>query len=457
MDKNSWNITEKIEPMLTGEELKRKMEVLPVYDKAIRNENQAVRLMELNKVYSFYLPSDMSVEIYTKLYLAMVRSLQKKQGKLAVQQRNLNGKKMRAYANGTETSFDGIIGGSDSFSIIGCSAIGKTTAISKSIALFGGENVIEMENPFCKVIPVINVQCPFDCSSRSMLLAILQKIDTALGTSYYDMAIKARSTINMMIVSVAQILLNHVAVLCIDEVQNLIKHRAGTQLVSMLTELLNESGISIVFIGTPEVEPFFESADYLSMRTLGLRYGRCEYGDYFIRFCKRLWEFQYVSDVIELEDSVIHWLYEHSAGTVAHVLFLFFTAQEISILDGREVVDLQALESAYQRMSMLHSHIQPTIQVGKKKVASKKEKRKKTAMLEVVDCTSEEKECEQTERKAVQVKKQSETINVPVNKSSVSDWSFEELAARAKKEEKDIITLLTGRVSITEVAVGGVH
>ena len=79
MDKNSLNITEKIEPMLTGEELKMKMEVLPVYDKAIRNENQAVRLMELNKVYSFYLPSDMSVEIYTKLYLAMVRSLQKKQ------------------------------------------------------------------------------------------------------------------------------------------------------------------------------------------------------------------------------------------------------------------------------------------------------------------------------------------------------------------------------------------
>lgn len=67
MYKSEWNIMEKLEPMLTGKELKEKMMVLPAYDKNIRNESQAVRLMHLNDLNTFYLPSDMSVEIYTKL------------------------------------------------------------------------------------------------------------------------------------------------------------------------------------------------------------------------------------------------------------------------------------------------------------------------------------------------------------------------------------------------------
>ena len=123
MYKSEWNIMEKIEPMLVGRELKEKMTIFPDYEESIRKENQALRLIELNNLHSFYLPSDMSVEIYTKLYLAMVRSLQKKESKLAIQQRNLNGKNMRACAYGVETSFGGIICGSDSFSIIGCSGI----------------------------------------------------------------------------------------------------------------------------------------------------------------------------------------------------------------------------------------------------------------------------------------------------------------------------------------------
>lgn len=204
MYKSEWNILEKIQPMLVGKELKDKMKVQPSYDESIRNESQAVRLMELNKINSFYLPSDMSVEIYTKLYLAMVRSMQKKESKLAVQQRNLNGKNMRASVNGLEPSFGGIMGGSDSFSIIGNSGIGKTSAISKAVQLMGGEDVIEMENPYSNLIAVINVQCPFDCSAKSMLLAILQKIDIALGTSYYDMTVKSKANINTMIISTAQ-------------------------------------------------------------------------------------------------------------------------------------------------------------------------------------------------------------------------------------------------------------
>lgn len=254
MYKSKWNILQKIKPMMSGKKLKEAMKVLIDYDEKIRNESQAVRLMELNNIYSFYIPSKMSVEIYTKLYLAMIRSMKKKESKLVVKQRNINSNDTKSYVSGAAGSFNGIIGGSDSFSILGNSGIGKTSAIVRAIDMFDGEKVIELENPYCKIIPVINVQCPFDCSSKSMLLAIVKKIDDKIGTTYYEMMIKSRATTNTLIVSVSKILLNHVALLIIDEIQNLIKHKAGIQLVSMLTQLLNESGISICFVGTHEVE-----------------------------------------------------------------------------------------------------------------------------------------------------------------------------------------------------------
>ncbi len=444
MYKSERNIMEKIEPMLVGEELKDRMLVVPDYEENIRKKSVSTRLLELNKINSFYLPSDMSIEIYTKLYLSMVRSLQKKESKLAIQQRNLNGKNMRACANGIEPSFGGIIGGSDSFSIIGCSGIGKTSAIEKAIQFMGGGNVIEMEQPFCKIIPVISVQCPFDCSAKSMLLAILQKVDNALETAYYENMVRAKANINTMLISTAQVLLNHVAVVCIDEIQNLIKHRAGMQLVSMLTELLNESGISIVFVGTPEIKPFFESVDYLARRTLGLTYGKCEYNDYFKKFCNTLWKFQYVKQYAELTEPVVNWLYQHSSGTLAHVIFLFYTSQEISILDGREIIDIQALEAAYQRMEMLHMHIQP--EVSMKKTASK---RKKNTSMKMLGETSEKKE-----ENAIASDVALDVVEEhPVNKGNSVDWSFEKLMKEAKKSNIDMLELLQGKISITEVVV----
>lgn len=426
---SEWNILEKISPMLVGEELQNAMEVIPDYSPYIKEKSQAERLMALNNIYSLYYPSTMGSEIYAKIYLAMTRSLQRKESKLAIKQRNLNGNAIRR-----KESYGGIIGGSDCFSIIGSSGIGKSRSIERAITITGGENVIELENPFCKIIPIINVQCPFDCSGKALLLSICKKVDEALGTNYYEMEIRARSSTNMMIVSVAQILLNHCAVLVIDEIQNLVKHKAGTQLVSMLTELLNESGISIVMVGTPEVEAFFRSVDYLARRTIGLYYGRCSYDDYFYDFCKEMWNYQYVKNKSELTESIIHYLYEHSAGTLSHVMFLFYTAQEISILNGKESIDIESLEEAYQRMSMLHIHIEPEIRL--KNVLSKKKRTKSvdeimatTMDKTVASVSSLEQECNQEE------------------------WSFMKIADYSKKKNIDMLLLLQGKLSITELEV----
>ena len=102
-------------PMLTNSELIKALTILPQYDDSIRFQSTAQRLIGLNELYDVYLPSDMSLEIYSKLYLALLRSLQKKETHSAVQQ---------SYQNRRDIS-RGIIGGSDSFTILGQSGIGK--------------------------------------------------------------------------------------------------------------------------------------------------------------------------------------------------------------------------------------------------------------------------------------------------------------------------------------------
>ena len=75
--------------MLSGDELKDALGIFPKYDSTIRNEQDAVRYMSLSHLYNIYVPSQMSSEIYSKLYLALLRSLQKKSSKMAVDRKSV--------------------------------------------------------------------------------------------------------------------------------------------------------------------------------------------------------------------------------------------------------------------------------------------------------------------------------------------------------------------------------
>lgn len=463
MFNEKWNIVEKLPPMLSGEELKERLQIKPFYDTSIRLKGKSERLMALNEIYNIYLPSVMSEEIYSKIYLAMLRSLQKKEGKLAVQQRNENGKKIRDI-DSSDYGYQGIIGGSDSFTIIGSSGIGKSSAISRAISIAAENRVIEIEAPFCKIIPAVVVQCPFDCSVKSLLLQILRQIDMEFDTHYYDMAVRARATTDMLIGSVSQIALNHIGLLVVDEIQNIVNHRQGKSLVGMLTQLINNSGISICMVGTPEAETFFESVDYLARRALGLRYGNCEYNAYFRKFCNVLFQYQYIQEESDLSDSIIQWLYEHSAGVLAVVVSLIHDAQEISILNDREILDIVSLNEAYeQRMNMLHSHIRPSVVIKKDAVKRKKgnsaleavgnsgqEERQETGIL------SQKADSNRDGRATGGIDKAEDNVESVIysaDKCDSSGWSFMELAELAKKNRCDMLSLLKGKISITEIAV----
>lgn len=401
--------------MKSGNELISSLAALPEYDADIVNANVTTRLMALSDLYKIYVPSKMSLEIYSKLYLALLRSLQKKGTNIAVRQQNANYSAIRQH------EYSGIMGGSDSFTIIGASGIGKSSAISRAINLITENRIIEVDKPYTKIIPCVVVQCPFDSSVKGLLLEILRKVDECLESDYYYNAIRARATTDMLIGSVSQVALNHIGLLVVDEIQNVVNSKNGKSLIGSLTQLINNSGISIAMIGTPESSVFFEQAFQLARRSLGLQYGAMEYNTEFIALCKILFTYQYVKTRTEITDTIIEWLYEHSSGIVSIVVSLIHDAQEIAILNGKECLDIEVLDEAYKkRLSLLHGFIEPTVK--KEKQTSKSKKSNKVDLK----CTTENK-----------------TDGIKIS----------DLVTKAKSENTDIVDLLKGYMAVDEVAI----
>lgn len=350
------DIIAKLPEMKSGNELIFALSVLPYYDENIRSQSDAIRLISLSDIYDIYIPSQMSTEIYSKLYLALLRSLQNKTSKNAVIQRNLN------YQSMQNKVYSGVMGGTDSFLISGCSGIGKSQAISRALDLITANGIIETKKPYTKIIPCVVVQCPFDSSVKGLLLEILRKVDELLESNYYEKALKGRVTTDQLIGTISQVAINHISLIIVDEIQNVVNSKNGKSLVGMLTQLINSSGISIGMVGTPESTPFFEEALHLARRSLGLCYGALEYNQYFYDFCKTVWSYQYVRNISEITDAIVQWLYAHSNGIISVVISLIHDAQEIAILNGKEILNIDTLTQAYKkRLSLLHGYIELSI------------------------------------------------------------------------------------------------
>ncbi|RHO81392.1 hypothetical protein DW061_19820 [Ruminococcus sp. AF42-9BH] len=412
------DFTTKLPEMKSGNELISALSIIPEYNETICQQNQAARLMALSDLYQIYIPSQMSLEIYSKLYLALLRSMQKKGSQMAIKQRYENYKAIQ------QQSYSGILGGSDSFTIIGTSGIGKSSAISRAISLITENRIIETDKPYTKIIPCLIVQCPFDSSVKGLLLEILRKVDEELGTDHYIHAVKSRaSTTDMLIGAVSSIALNNIGMLVVDEIQNVVNSKNGKSLIGALTQLINNSGISICMVGTPESTVFFEQAMQLARRSVGLQYTIMKYDEYFQSFCKIIFKYQFLKNRTEITAAITEWLYEHSAGVISVVVSLIHDAQEIAILTGKEVLNLDTLNEAYQqRLSLLHGYIQPSVIQNKPTT-----KKKKTA---------------------ASVRK-SQTQSQPKQEG----YSITEIAERAKAENLDVVELLKEVYTVVEVAI----
>ena len=416
------DFSEMLPKMLFGEELKTELEVLPEYDEAFRELDAGARLLKLPDIYRIFIPNDMAYEIYHKLYSMVSVSMQRKGTAESV--RLLNAVQRGHGGTGSSSGYaiheyKGVATGMTSATCIGVSGIGKTSCLQASSGLCGG--VIETKVPYKKLVPVLEVSCPFNCSFRSLCSQILAKLDECLGTDYYQKSLKRSINAEQVMQMVCNLANIHIGVLVIDEIQMIIENKSGNLLYRMILQLINSSNICVLMCGTPECVPFFEQNPQMARRMAGLQYGPMVYDVHFKEFCQKVFSYQYTKNKTEFTDGILEWLYEHSGAVPGTVTALIYSAQEIAILNGREKLDITALNEAYdKRMKMLHHYILPNIKMDKKY--------------------------------AVQPKQPSKAMEKTIPVDAV-EIDIESLIVSAKKQGEDIVEVLDRHIPVMEVAV----
>lgn len=338
---------EALPPMLSGRDLIHALAVIPPYSDSDRDRSTGERLQLLSSLYEFYQPLSMTIDLYCEVYTAMQHCY----GQYSIQSEAAamqNGYSMM-HGNALAAS----IGGGNSFSVIGVSGLGKSTALQRVLSLYPQvieHTVYHGQKFYCHQIPYLVVQTPHDASIKALILDIYLQIDSLIGTCYQKDALSRRLSIDVLVSQLNQIVrVNHIGLLVIDELQNITYHKSdgGIRFLNFLVHLINGAGVSVCMVGTPRVLQVLQQEFRAARRTTGLVYDRLPNDKEFSLLLHGLWYYQYTQYVTDLTPELTNWLYRKTQGIPDILSKLLYNAQKQAILDGREKLDLEVFESAY--------------------------------------------------------------------------------------------------------------
>ena len=331
-------LKDQLNDYLVGPDLIRELTVLPNYKNDLVDTGD--RLIALLDVYKLYLPTRSTIEIYNRLYLSLISSLEKKNSILNVQLANDNFRTIRGQKR------YGVIGGLESFKITGNAGLGKTSSVQRCMDVITNNKVLSDDRR--KIIPILFVECVADGSFKSLLYQILKEIDCLLDTNYFIANKHNTTTVDVLLSAVSNVLINHVAVLVIDEIERVANNsKSGEILINYLTQLVNQSNISICFVGNESANSYFERKEYLSRRTIGLSITKMNYDEYFYSFVKTLFNYQYTLKKVEFNSEYSRLFYKLSNGKPAMIVSLFVESQRVAIISGKEIMDIKLIEDTF--------------------------------------------------------------------------------------------------------------
>ncbi|MCM1439786.1 MAG: ATP-binding protein [Roseburia sp.] len=357
------NIKEQLNKYLCGDELLNALTVLPPYREGLKDIPD--RLTALLDIYKIFIPSNSTLDIYNRLYLALLNSLEKKNTLLEVQLQNDNFRAVKGLKR------YGVIGGLESFKITGTAGLGKTSSVQRCAEIITGNKILVGNNPYREIIPILFVECVADGSFKSLLYSILQEVDRLLGTSYFASNRHVTATVDALLAAVSNVLINHVAVLVIDEIERVANDtRKGITLINYLTQLVNQSNIAICFVGNESANRYFETKEYMSRRTIGISICKMNYDEYYYNFVRVLFGYQYTLKKVAYNAEYARLLYKLSNGIPSMLVSLFAETQRRVILSGKEELTTAEFEATFKDN---FSNMAPYIEFDKIKIPTIKE------------------------------------------------------------------------------------
>lgn len=303
----------------------------------------------LPSLSSLYVPMPYQYAIYDTLYRAIATTY--RTADVVESTRAIN-----AYYCGRNYATQ-----ADSGSILGVPGCGKTATVRRCLSTMPQviEHVEYQGQPlYSKQVLWLHVECPSDCSVKTLGFGIMAALDRAIGSHYLESTQGLRSASASAIAVQTKILLtnHHVGLLVVDEIQNAVltarKNRQEKPLLRFLVELTNETMTSIYFIGTPVAEELFVSQEHLKRRTRGIRLAPFKPDGAYLDFAKKIWPYQYTAQAAPLTTSICNKLYNCSGGIPAYIIKIFGESQAQALLQGRVCIDEKVIQRAVDLLAI---------------------------------------------------------------------------------------------------------
>lgn len=241
--------------------------------------------------------------------------------------------------------------------LVGISGVGKTKMVLQILNYF--PQLIRHSEYGGKKFKVnqivwIKVQCPHDTSTRGICHSIIDEIDILQNEkSKYEKTIDALTTQITRLVRK-----NFLGVLVIDDFQNIdLNNKRGKKLlINFLLNLIDKSGVPILFVGNPDATQVLketfrtarrgESAGYIEMDRMNK-----DFWD--IVAVPAIWRYQWTREKTEVTEELSDKLYDLSQGILDIAVRIYMESQRSVIGTGDERISAMVLEHGYRHACKL--------------------------------------------------------------------------------------------------------
>lgn len=344
-------LIEALPPILSLEDAFELLSFLPEYHPSERNLSIHHRYHALLRLSRFYQPIAQTLDLEQRFsrfirYGYVSRNPLQKEHVQA-----LNELHVRLENNRNLGLSPDIRSSASSFTLMGFSGIGKTSAIERILSLY--PQVILHQHPLNTIqIVWLKLNCPYDGSLKTLCMDFFQQIDQQLGTNYYEKYGRRSNSISSMVTRMGQVARLHtLGALIIDEIQHLLSGKGGASEVMMnfFVTLVNEIGIPVMFIGTMKAKVLLQKDFRQARRSSGqgdMIWQQMKKDDDWEVLISSMWEYQWTKGYTEINNVLLDTIYEESQGIVDIAVKLFFLAQTRAIETGVEKITPQIIKKA---------------------------------------------------------------------------------------------------------------